>query len=278
MIEKYIVSTYCENRALQNRDKVILTFITHEYCSLMLNWYRHLEKIGLKNNVLVIGLDQEAFNFSVDNNISCLLIDQNAMVEDTSKTTSMVKRAYIEKHHICKALCFGYITERYNTCILHSDIDMIFLKDPFLKIQSAFKKNYDMSAYMDKSYEEVTSGNPNKTGGPGFIIFYVTPSWLPKFTDRLSEKPFLIDSNDVGLTVLQEHFDNIKVYLLNSFLFTNYDIWSKDNIREKIKNICYCVHYNTSENTWMCDMTYDKINGRNSLKIERMKQYGHWLL
>lgn len=278
MIEKYIVDSYCKEKVLQHRNEIILTFITHEYCTLMLNWYKHLEKIGLKNNVLVVCLDQQAFDFTSKNNIAGLYIDINGLVESQTEEVVLVKKAYIEKHHICKALILGYITKKYNTNVIHSDIDMIFLKNPFPKINTIIKDDYDMGVYMDKSYKELTTGQSDETGGSGFIIFYVTPTWLPKFISRLEQTPFLIDDDNVGVAVACEHFNNIKAYRFNSFLFTNYDIWQVEAMRSKLKNICYCIHYNTSENTWNYDMSYSKINKRNITKVERMKQYGHWLL
>lgn len=280
MLDKVADKTFNVEKVLTNRS-VILTFITHEYCDMLLNWYKHLEKLEINNFVLVVCLDEEAFSYIVKKEIPCLYVDQDKLINNESIVDiTLLKKAYIEKHHICKAFYIGYITTKYNINVLHSDIDMIFLKSPLDRLEQIANKKYDMCAYMDLSYQELTTGKPREgeTGGFGFVIFYVTPGWYPKFLKKLSIDPLCIDNNDVGQTVMQKHFSEIECHWLNSFLFTNYDIWKEKHVQQKIKNLCYCIHYNTSENTWMYKMTADKIGKRNNLKIERMRENGHWLL
>jgi hypothetical protein len=277
MLKDFIVNSYQVDRAL-NTKNIILTFITGEFCTLLLNWYKHLQKLGINDNVIVVCLDATAYTYAVEHGMTCMYVDQETLVNSEDEEVFLLRKAYKEKHHICKAYCIGHIACENNINVIHSDIDMIFLKVPFDRLSKLITEKYDIGAYMDLSYEELTSGIPREKGGFGFIIFYATPTWYPKFLDQLRKDPLCIDDNDVGQAVMQKHFKEIKSRWLNSFLFTNYNIWKVKEVQDNIRNICYCIHYNTSENTWMYKMTNERIERRNNTKIERMKEYGHWLL
>jgi len=278
MVEQLISKHNNIDTVFSSNKKIILTFITGEYNLLLLNWYKHLEKIGIEKNVIVVCLDKTAYAYVTNLKIPSLLIDQNEVVKSDCEYVSLLKKMYVEKHHICKALFAGYFATKYNIDVIHSDIDMIFLKDPFERLENIIDNRYDMGAYMDLSYSELTYRIPKDKGGFGFVAFYIASTWFFKLMHHLKHNPLMLDDDNVGIDIVEKYYSDIKINRLNSFLFTNYSIWSVPEVYNNIKKICYCVHYNTSENTWACNMTENKIKNRNDIKIERMKHYGHWLL
>ncbi len=268
------------SRYLKDKTDVIVTFITQEFIDLLQNWYAHLCKLNLDNITLVICLDKKTYSFCQRQNIPCILLCQCDVLNNAQNEYILrAKQFYVEGHHICKTFGIIHLVKTYKINILHTDVDMIFLKSPFNNLKDALGDKYEVAYYMDKFYAEIV-GDRSKipSGGTGFIIFYITQKYIDILCDVTKTKHILIDDDDVGVDTFKVEFPAIRSCELSSFLYTNIDVWQRDNIRKKIEDICYCVHYNMSADTWAHKMSPSQIKEKNLTKIERMKTYGHWLL
>jgi len=280
---------------INGKEQIVITPVSNEYLLLTRNWYESLKRINWDNMCVVVALDDEIYQELTNFKIPCVRSSYNI----TSNKTLDEWRDH-EKN--AKVFDILEIAKTYNCDIIHSEVDIIFFKNPLEKIKQEILPDYDICLISDRrfddfyslrkrgieSYVDRSSGKVYEYGknydfeyGPenfGFSYIPCTEINVKFWTNLVQNSPYLkqFDISGVGdgsfQTILIKAVKDfkLKVKCLSPFEFTNGTIWRVPYLKDKIKDSCYLVHYNA----WDGDTPQEC----EKLKIEVMKENGHWYL
>ena len=265
---------------LNQKEYVYLTCVTHDFVEMTYNWFLHLKKLNQENNVLVIALDNNCYIELQKLNIPSVLLETNINSDNIEDLSSM----------FTKLNCIGYIGNKYNIDIIHSEVDIIILKNPLdnLKIQT---QDYDIAIASNRIYRtSLESDNINYTEGVDTFGFCYAPYYKNKdFIDALNFDinwwnttlqqsniqgvNGLLNSNNSSELLVNNIFTkfNTKVKILNIIEYANGNCFLTNFIKEKILNTAITLHYNN------CTTSNNFLINRD-LKIDLMKENNHWLV
>jgi hypothetical protein len=265
---------------LNQKEYVYLTCVTYDWVEMTYNWFLHLKKLNQENNVLVVALDNNCYLELQKLNIPSVLIETNINPDNIENKSSM----------FTKLNCIGYIGNKYKIDIIHSEVDIIILKNPLenLKIQI---QDYDIAISSNKFYKtSLKLDNNIKEGIDTSFGFCYVPYYKNKdFIDALNfnfewwetklkqnnikNVDFLLQNNNsIELPIVNIFTKfNIKTKTLNIIEYANGDCFFTNFIKEKILNDAITLHYNN------CTFSNDILENRDS-KIQLMKENNHWLV
>lgn len=280
---------------LNGKKEIVITPITKDYILLTRNWYESLKKIKWDQICLVVSLDDETYEELTYLNIPTIRSSYNI----TSNNT-LAEWRYNERN--AKVFDILEISKNYNIDIIHSEVDIVFFKNPLEKLKQEILPDYDACVISDRRFNHFY--NLRKTGidshidrkngiireyGESYDFLYGPEHfgfcYLRKTerNERFWEKliygsPYLkqFDKWSGGeasfQTILIKAVQDfkLKVKCMSPFEFTNGSIWSVPYLKEKIKDSCYMVHYNA----WDGNTPEES----RELKIQAMKENNHWYL
>jgi len=262
---------------LDKKHRIVVTFVTIEYYEMVLNWWKWVERSNLTSLALICCLDKVVYLKLQERNLPCIYIDE----QETYKNFDSIYESNFYKlpRHICIVLAVQYIIKKYNVDIIYTDADMIILKDFMDKVQQYLNKGADTLLYTNKTYSELTTGvkyGESSSDGGGMLLY-----WNNKIIDMFIEG--IKNSSDINADSPKNKsisdFNKLfkfDVVPLNTFEFTNIDIWRNDHMRNVVKNISYIVHYNMFDD--VTKLSHSQINSMIAKKIKCMRQYDHWIL
>lgn len=282
------------NSYLANKKYAYITSVTHEYADIAYNWFLSLKNIQSEHLAVVIALDKKCYEQMQKYNVPCVYINA-----DISSNESY--NEWLETEKRTKVIGPLYIAKKYNIDPIHSEVDIIFLRDPITKLKSEIESGYDLTAISDKRFDQFTpsrrqgivshvdraSGKvlllgesyQKKHGEANFGFCYNSFSTSPKLFDFwesvLPDSDFLKKFNYEGIegsmqTVLIHKIkenSNVKIKVLSAFEFANGSIWDNPYLKEKVKEEGYLIHYNFSP---------DEMSERKEAKILLMRKNNHW--
>jgi hypothetical protein len=291
MIDSFTDGNSFLDSYLKNKEYVYVTSITHEYTDITKNWYESLKRIGSENFALVIALDQKSYINMLQYNIPCVYLESNIKSNNTYQE-------WLENEKHTKVIGPYYIAEKYNIDIIHSEVDIVFLKDPIQKLKEEISNGYDMLVLSDKRFDDfypnrkqgiashVDNGKINTFGETyqkkygvenfGFSYMPMTPKIFEFWKDLNPKSNFIknFPSGDESghlQTILINKLKNfdIKFKTLSCFEFANGSIWANKQLKQSVKDKAYLIHYNFSD---------DELKFKRDGKINAMKQNGHWYI
>jgi hypothetical protein len=285
---------------LKNRSYIYLSVITNEFAEMAHNWFISLKNINQHNNALVIALDRKCYDELLSYNIPCVFLDAGIK---SNKSMS----EWIENEKAFKMAGILHIVEKYKMSFIYSDVDIVFLKDPTEKLKETIV-GHDFVLMSDKRFDPfVTKRKLNElieissdkkiilnhgqthqskigTDNAGFCYLEITPEReesAKKFVDCYKvfykDSPYFenhdkgIETGDIqSLSIKRYKESGLKLKVLNTFEFVNGSIWKVPYLNKRVKDTCYIVHYNFTN-----EGTPQEIKNN---KIEWMKQNNHWYL
>lgn len=292
-LEKFTDGNEFLESFLKNKEYIYITSLTHEYVDITRNWYESLKRINSHHLALVISLDEKCYRLMHEYNIPTVYWDAGI-------TTNKTYEDWIENEKKTKIRGPYYIIKNFDIDIIHSEVDIIFFKDPIQKLKQEISNGYDITVISDRRFDTFypnreqgivshvdIQGKINTFGDSyqkkygiqnfGFSYMPVTQKILDFWGDlRDISSDFMkkFETNDERgwlQTILIErlkHFD-IKAKTMSTFEFANGSIWSNPILKEKIKDNLYLVHYNFSD---------DELKSKKNGKISLMKENGHWYI
>lgn len=287
------------NSFIINKDYIIVTIVTKEFCDMAINWFLSLKRIKEDDNSLVIALDDFSYKKLLKNKINCVFID--AKIKSNSSFSE-----WVENEKKIKVSCYYFLAIKYpDIDIIMSDCDIFFVKNFIHKIRKEIV-GYDYVVMSDRRFDPFVqsreknilkkiSNNKKEILNFGEIeqskigiqngSFSLLNLKNFKLKKRLSQcfrvlcggssyyKKYPKGKEDgclqtVGFFRAKEY--GLRVKYLNVFEFVNGSVWKVPYLKERIKNKCYLVHYNYVDE---CppDETYKE-------KVKWMKENNHWLL
>ena len=252
----------------KNKDFAITTFITNEYADMCLNWFENLKKIKLQDNCLIVCFDEKGYNVLKDKNIPCLLIESKIKMESI-ENFSTVK----EKFEL-----LSYIIKTLKKDVLYSDVDIIFFKNPIDRIKE-ISLNFKNSILINSNNPVKRFYLLLKSNIDTFDYFEWCKMNVPELTHHFSSLNFLYikfienqtinfwenllqNFNFIYKSVQQEKcvFDKngMAPFFGSTFQklpvneFPNFTYFLFDDIKQKIFENAYIVHYNYRDYVKMC--------------------------
>lgn len=301
MINQFTDGNKFLDNFLKNKSYIYLTSITKEYVTMTHNWFESLKNINSENLALVISLDNESYINLRKLNIPTVLLDLKI-------TNNESKQDWIENEKNVKCIAANYIGSKYKIDIIHCDVDIIFLKDPFIKIQEFVDQDddIDMIFMSDRRFDKfinkrkinvqtiVINGNKEvqycgptaqqlygeEDGGFVYVRFSKKSKLLNDFLSVFYEKSSFYEKfpKNVEAGNLQTIFNarckefKLNVKKFNCFEFVNGSIWKIPYLKNKIKDNFYIVHYNFVE---PFDLAPIPLRDK---KIQLMKDNNHWYI
>jgi len=278
---------------LNNKEYIYITSLTHEYIEIARNWYESLKHINSNHLALVIALDEKCYKAMNIFNIPSVYWD--AKIKSNKTYFEWIETE--KKTKICGPL---HIAKTFKVDILHSEVDIVFLKNPIQRLKQEIINGYDMTVISDKRFDQF---HPNREQGiishidnEGKVNLYGESyqkrygiqnfgfSYMPTnqkninfwndLSDISSEFMKKFKNNDESgwlQTILIEKLkkSNIKAKIMSAFEFANGSVWSNSILKEKIKDNVYLVHYNFCKND---------LKLKRDQKIFLMKQNNHWYI
>jgi hypothetical protein len=282
------------NFYLQNKKEIIVTIADNSYCELIENWFESLKKIKCYDFSLAVALDEKCFNFLKQKNLPVV-----KSIFNVNESINM--KDWREKEKKIQATDILNISKKYKIDIIHSEVDIIFLKNPLEKIKKEILPDYDMCVLSDRRFNDFytrrdigidahidrNSGIIHKYGKSYWKQYGIQNfafSYMPynennvKFWDRIIQdqeykKKFDVEGHaGLNQTLLINAIKDfgIKVKTLSPFEFANGTVWDISYLREKIKDSCYLIHYNTAEGK----TPYES----KTMKIAKMRMHDHWYI
>jgi lipopolysaccharide biosynthesis glycosyltransferase len=135
------LSKYMNN--IKKNDYSIVLFFTENLCDEAKNCIKSLEKIGLKNKVVVYALDNNSYQCSKNENVVTKFKKSNLKKEASHGTKDFYEIMYQKLLVIEEQL-------KLNKVVIYSDTDIVFLKDISEDINKFINSNYDMLFQSDK--------------------------------------------------------------------------------------------------------------------------------
>lgn len=283
------------NLYLKNKKEIIITPVTKDYIELTRNWYESLKQIKCDHLALVVALDLECYEYLLKYKIPVISSKFNIKTNNTLEEWRINEKNY-KIYDILK------IVKDYNVDIFHSEVDIVFFKNPIEYVKNQILNDYDCCVLSDRRFNHFYAKRDNsfdshldKNTGTVKIFdksYHIVHgienfgfSYIPKtkkninFWDKMHEgseyfKKFENKSQNEGSlqTILINAVKdfNMNVKILNPFEFVNGTIWDIPYLKEKVKDNCYLLHYNSSEGK--------TPEESKNLKVNKMKENGHWYI
>ena len=131
---------------VQDKNDLFTTCVTYEYADMTYNWFLSLKNIGLEGLAVIVALDKLAYDFFLERNLPCVFLDCKIKSNQTYDEWK-VNEKYI------KVDAPFYIKTKYKKNIIHSEVDIIFLKNPLEKLKQEVGNEYDLLCVSDKRFD-----------------------------------------------------------------------------------------------------------------------------
>jgi hypothetical protein len=282
-----------------NKDYIIVTIVTEEFCDMAINWFLSLKAINENNNALVIALDEYSYQQLLKFKVNVVYIEakikQNQSFED-----------WVENEKIFKVSCYYFLAIKYPSLdLIMCDSDIFFMKsfikklkneiigydwvvmsdrrfDPFVKNR---EKNVLKKVSEDKksiinfgeieqtrigiqngsfSFLNIRNFRVKRNLSYCFRFLCGGSAYLNKFPKGKEDGCL----QTIGYNRSKEV--NLRVKYLNAFEFVNGSIWKIPYLKNKIKDKCYLIHYNYVDECPPQQLYMEKMKW--------MKENNHWLL
>ena len=263
---------------LKNKKYAYITYITVDFVEMTKNWYISLKNLNLHDQVLVVCFDELSYFWMKGNKIPSILLKANVNVDNIEEINSIIPKMWF----------FKYFSNNFKLDIIHTDVDIIYLKNPLETLQKSIKnfdvalcsnKEYNYSRILNKKYN-----NCEKEEVEPVNLFYVPYSeksnilW-DKIIEGLVYKRDVDKNNKDGfIEVLLYNQMNIKY--LNIYEFANCSCFNNSLLKNKILNSCYTLHYNYRQykHLWQKYENNENLLAVKDNKIQMMKDNNHWFI
>lgn len=252
-----------------NNKELIICVASVEYKQLAHNWFLNLKKIGLDNQSIVICLDFNILNYLKQNNVNCMHYSENMI---TTLDVEKIKNFYTLPHEILCVLIVESLFKQYNFNLVLSDVDMIFLKNPFSYFYENLNDDGDCCFFQNIDFKEVMFST-NKTLGN--ILFYKKTAYY-KIQDAINNLNS-IDMNNLDLQEIKTNF-NLNIKTLNKSYFIHSSFLDVNFAKEIFEKNAYCVHYADTLDKTVKYGSNDNLKICIDRKINDMKKNNHWII
>jgi hypothetical protein len=293
------------NSYLKDKKFIFTTLMDSEYADMGENWFVNLKNLGHDKNTLIISLDKKCDEYFKEKNIPSIFLESSNVGEEDLITPQ--ERLSIGYDNVYKKISFiSHLIKNYNLNVILTHIDIVFLKDPIIKINEMFQENDlvfnsikkplidilkfgSKQANKDNTYIDDTKPFREKLPenfATDFSLFcFKSSDNMKRFTDLMQEnKENILSLNDnfsfnnIFIKFLSEA--NVKISYLSHILFLNGYIlqYKRDNCKksfEKIIENAYSIHYNMA---YEGGIDWGDFQGRKKAKIKAMKENNHWFL
>lgn len=292
MISKFTDNEDFLDSYVQDKKDLAITCVTNEYADMAYNWFLSLKNVKMDHLAVVVALDVKCYEFLLSKSVPCVLLDYKI---DKNQTYEQWKKN--EKY--IKSDAPFYMASKYKTNTIHSEVDIIFLKNPIEKLKIEASSEYDLLCVSDKRFDMFTPNRnkdyvvhidkikgevtqyektyQSKYGIENFGFSYHAYNentlnfWRNLLSDSSYIKKFPDDSEEGNIqTILIKairEFD-IRVKVLNPYEFVNGMLWQIPYLRKKVQDKCYIIHYNGLDGNSPLES--------KQLKIDFMRKFGHW--
>lgn len=259
-----------------NNDVVYVTYTNWQYVELAKNWYFSLNKVQCESNVIVICADIESYSVLLEANIPCVRVDEQKMLSEINfyPLDNFFKHGHLK----VKNFIFYDIVKKYEKCMLYTDVDVVFLRNP---TEILLKESQDdtLCLYVDKTYDDLflqIDHSKEEIGYGGYPVV-LTPSIVKRLCDCYAVID--IDLNLISMASIKPIFNTFcKIKELNTLQFTNKSMWDKVDMRRLAQKTAYAVHYNNSVYGGVDFIKTQQLQESIEVKILQMKQNNHWFL
>lgn len=149
----YFLITNKKIEEFKNVDYSIVLFFTENLCEEAKNCIKSLEKIGLKNKVVVYALDNNSYQCSKNENVITKFKNLNLKKEASHGTKDFYEITFQKLLVIEEELS-------NNKIVIYSDTDIVYLKDIRDDIDKFINSNYDIMFQSDtKTWENIEKKN-----------------------------------------------------------------------------------------------------------------------
>lgn len=293
------------NSYLKDKEFVFTTLMDSEYADMGENWFVNLKNLGHDKNTLIISLDKKCDEYFKGKNIPSVFLESSGAGEEDLITPQ--ERLSIGYDNVYKKISFiSHLIKNYNLNVILTHIDIVFLKDPIIKIKEAFQENDLVFNSIKKPLVDILKFGSKQANKDNTYIGDTKPfrEKLPenfatdfslfcfKNSDNIRTFIKLLEENKEKILSLNDNFSfnnafikflseaNVKFTHLNHLLFlSGYILQYKKNkcnkSFEKIMENAYSIHY---QMTYRGDMNWGDFQKRKKTKIEAMKENNHWFL
>lgn len=279
---------------LKDKPYIYVASVTKDYTDMARNWHLSLKNINSEHLGIVISLDKVCYDEMQKHNIPCVFYDAKIKSNSTYEE-------WLENEKISNVFGPLYIINKYQINLIHSEVDIVFLKNPIEKLKQeldgvdlvlASDRRFDyfypnrkrnIVTHIDRSngiIREYGESYQSKHGVENFGFSYMQFSEkISNFFGGVLPDSDIFNSYPKGCedghlqTILIHRVKSlkkqIKIKTLSCFDFVNGSVWKIPYLKERIKNSCYLVHYNFADDNLIL-----KKNG----KIQSMIKNDHWYL
>lgn len=296
---------------LNGKSFIFTTLIDNVFAEMGENWFINLKKLGHGENTLIISLDKKCDEYFKEKNIPSIFLKSSTVWEEDLLDVNIEQRKETGYDNLFKKISLvSFLIKEYKLDVILSHVDIVYLKDPILKLNNEFKEhdlliNNNRKPVIDilkkgrrisnkeNSYNEITKS-------------FFSDSFSENDSDYFTDLSFFcIKSNDKThkvIDLLQEHREKIlsqkdyfsfnqtvsdfmkktglKYKFLSPVLFLNgyyldYNRFDDKSLFKKIIDNAYILHYTMIFNE---ELDWTNFEERKLLKIDKMKANKHWFL
>jgi hypothetical protein len=279
---------------VKDKEYIYIASVTKDYADMALNWHLSLKNIQSEHLGVVVSLDKICYEKMQKYGIPTVFYDAQIKSNATYEE-------WLENEKTSNVFGPIYINKKYKINIIHSEVDIVFLKNPIQKLREEIvgydlvlasdrrfdffyaKRKKNIVAHIDKAngiIREYGESYQSKHGVENFGFSYFN------YSERIDNffkgvlpgseifKNYPKSCEDGHLqTILIHRVKDLKNCFksktLSCFEFVNGSVWKIPYLKERIKDSCYIVHYNFAE---------DKLELKKSGKIDLMIKNNHWYL